>query len=93
MSYLYSNNIGVAGAEALGSYLIQKPNNSLEILRLSYNCISDEGANAMAEAISTNRVLAELTLKHNKLHEKGILALGNALYSNNTLQLLTLVGK
>lgn len=90
---LESNNIGVAGAQAIASYLIEKPTTSIQTLRLSFNQISDEGVSAFASALATpNLRLVELTLKSNKINEKGLLSLGTSLYKNNNLQLLTLLG-
>jgi len=82
----------VAGAEGLASYLIQKPMQSLESLRLSYNRISDAGAKAVAQALETNKCLSEISLKSNKINETGLIAIGTSLFKNNTLQLLTLLG-
>ena len=87
-----SNHIGVSGAEALALYLIEVPESGIEVLKLSYNNIANEGFKAFAEALESNRSLRELTLKSNRADEKGIVALGESLYSNNTLQLLTLLG-
>jgi NLR family CARD domain-containing protein 3 len=89
---LESNSVGVAGAEALASYLIERPHNGIEVLKLSYNQIANEGFEAMAEALVTNKSLKELTLKSNRARERGLLALGRALFQNNSLQLLTLLG-
>ena len=90
--YLCSNEIGVAGAEALASYLIQIPEKSVEILRLSFNRIADEGMKGFADALCVNKSLCQLTLKHNKAKQSGLISLGEALYNNNTIQLLTLIG-
>ena len=84
--------MGVAGAESLASYLIQRPNNSLDTLRLSYNQVSDDGVRAFAEALMVNNALLILTLKSNKINEYGLVSLGNALFHNNTLELLTVLG-
>lgn len=46
---LECNKIGVAGAEALASNLLQKGMNSLQFLGLSYNFVSNDGAIALAE--------------------------------------------
>jgi Ran GTPase-activating protein (RanGAP) involved in mRNA processing and transport len=47
--HLCSNNICIAGATAIASYLIKVQR--LQVLKLSANCIGDEGARAMAEVI------------------------------------------
>jgi len=90
--FIYSNYIGVAGAEALASYFIERPNNGIEVMKLSHNQIADEGFEAMAEALVSNKSLKELTLKNNRAKERGLLAIGRALNQNNSLQLLTLLG-
>lgn len=82
----------MAGAEALASYFIERPNNGIEVLKLSHNQIADAGFEAMAEALTVNKSLKEVTLKSNRAKEKGLLAIGRSLYQNNSLQLLTLLG-
>lgn len=71
---------------------MERPNNSIEVLKLSFNQIGNEGFNAFADALEVNKSLRELRLKSNRAKEKGLIALGNSLYHNNTLQLLTLLG-
>jgi Ran GTPase-activating protein (RanGAP) involved in mRNA processing and transport len=46
---LECNNINVAGAEAIASYLLLKGNKCLQFLGLSYNLVGDDGAIALAE--------------------------------------------
>lgn len=92
ISMFCSNDIGVAGAEALASYMIEKPLDSLESLRLSYNNIADAGAKALSQAFVTNKCLTEISLKSNNINEVGLIAIGNSLFKNNTIQLLTLLG-
>lgn len=87
-----SNRISVSGAEALASYLIERPNNGLEVLKMSSNQIADEGFHAFADALENNASLQELTLKSNRAKESGLMALGNSLYKNSTLKLLTVLG-
>ena len=100
---LECNSIGVSGAEALSSYLILQSkgasvgagggySNSLRSLRLSYNCIGDEGAIALAEALCVNTSLLTLTLNNNAIGVSGLVALGNALYKNNSLRRLAIFG-
>jgi hypothetical protein len=56
---LECNNIGIHGVEAIASYLLLKPNNSLKRLFLSYNAILDDGAIALAE------VFLKIPIKYN----------------------------
>jgi Ran GTPase-activating protein (RanGAP) involved in mRNA processing and transport len=92
---LECNRIGVAGAEALASYLIGQARNgkpSLEALYLSHNMISDQGAIALAEAIQENKNLKCLTLKTNSVKTEGLSALSFAIQKNNTLEYLSIFG-
>ena len=92
---LECNKIGVAGAEALASYLIAQSRagkNTLEVLCLSYNVVSDQGAIALADAIVENKSLRCLTLKSNSIAQAGLTALGDAISKNNTMRYLSLFG-
>ena len=51
---MHSNSIGIKGAEAIASYLMQR--NQLQSLMLSSNRICDDGAVAIA-AVSNESVL------------------------------------
>ena len=46
---LECNKIGIAGAEALASYLLVRKHNSVRSLCLSYNFVGDDGSIALAE--------------------------------------------
>lgn len=99
---LESNRIGVAGAEALASYLILQQRqkeaspranrNYLRCLQLSYNIIGDEGAIAIAEAIRCNSMLEEVTLKSNAIGSDGLVALGEALESSKSMKCMKIFG-
>ena len=92
---LECNKIGVAGAEALASYLIVQARagrKSLETLKLSHNSIADAGAIALSHALTENKSLRCLTLKSNSIGQSGLVALGNTLNTNNTLEYLSLFG-
>ena len=92
---LECNKIGVSGAEALASYLISQSNKgipSLRSLRLSYNCIGNEGAISLADAISRSTTLLDLSLKNNQIGVTGLVAIGNSLFQNNTLEAISLFG-
>ena len=92
---LECNRIGVAGAEALASYLISQAKKdvpSIRSLRLSYNCIGNEGAIALAEALTISSTLVDLSLKNNGIGPSGLLTLGRALFKNNTLNSFAVFG-
>jgi hypothetical protein len=94
---LEGNAIGVAGAEAIATFIILQSQESikfgkcLKVLKLANNKISNEGAAAMAQALITNTTLEELTLTNNGISH-GLVAIGKALEKNNTLGRLTLFG-
>jgi len=89
---LESNRIGVAGAEALASYLITRNSNSLKYLFLSYNIIANDGAIALAEALKVNKSLCLLSLKTNKITAPGLKSIADTLETNTTLESLSLFG-
>lgn len=88
---LERNRIGVAGAEALASYLIMAKNQGLEELFLSYNEIGNAGCIALSEALQKNSALRELTLKSNKIDE-ALSDLGRAMERNSSLVKLSIFG-
>jgi Ran GTPase-activating protein (RanGAP) involved in mRNA processing and transport len=95
---LESNAIGVAGAEAIATFIILQTqdakrfgNKCLRVLKLANNKISNEGATAIADALSTNTSLEEVTLKNNGISH-GLVAIGKALERNNTLGKISLFG-
>lgn len=103
---LERNNIGVAGTEAIASFLIIQsqqqesgviPKNrkftgpGLQTLKLSYNIIGNDGANALSEALKVNKSLTELTIKNNKIDE-GLSSIAEALEVNNTIKKISIFG-
>lgn len=94
---LESNAIGVAGAEAIATFIILQTKEAkrfskcLRVLKLANNKIGDEGAVAIADALSTNTSLEEVTLKNNGI-SRGLVAVGRALEKNNSLRKITLFG-
>jgi Ran GTPase-activating protein (RanGAP) involved in mRNA processing and transport len=100
------NNIGVAGTEAIASFLIIQtqqqeagvlPKNrkfsgpGLKTLKLSYNIIGNDGAIALSEALKVNKSLTELTIKNNNIDE-GLTAIAESLEFNNTIKKLSIFG-
>lgn len=88
---LERNFIGIRGAESLAQCLLKFPGVGLRVLKLSYNCIGNEGAAAIAEALKSNYCLEELTLKNNSISD-GLISLGNALEINSSLKRISLFG-
>jgi len=98
---LECNAIGVAGAEALATFIILQSKDArggknstatcLRVLKLANNKISNEGAAAMAEALMSNTTLEELTLSNNGI-STGLVSIGRALEKNNTIRKITLFG-
>lgn len=60
-------------------------NSSLEKLNLSWNQVSDAGAQALGKALEVNKTLKELYLSFNEICDQGAIALGKALSVNKTL--------
>ena len=86
---LYINpDISDDGAAAISDAL--KTNNSLQILKMSYNNITSKGAKLIAEAIKVNKTLQVLDIHDNNISDDGAAAISDALKSNNSLQILTM---
>jgi hypothetical protein len=91
---LECNFIGVGGAEAIASCLIMQSKSNcvgLQVLKLSYNRVGNEGAEALADALKSSTSLVELTLKSNSI-DKGLVAIGKALEVNNSIKKIALFG-
>jgi GTPase SAR1 family protein len=67
---------------------VLKNNHTLEILSLTKNQISVEGAIAIAAVLRVNNTLKKLSLSNKKLSDKGAIVLADALTLNQTLQIL-----
>ncbi|XP_068748847.1 NLR family CARD domain-containing protein 3-like isoform X2 [Montipora capricornis] len=86
--YLFGNEIGDVGADALAKGL--KKNSTLTELDLPYNAIGEVGANALAKGLKENSTLTELNLSNNAIGDVGADALAEGLKGNSTLTLLVL---
>ncbi|CAF0793375.1 unnamed protein product [Adineta steineri] len=86
--YLWNNQIGDKGAQALGEAL--QKNTTLTQINLSDNGIGDEGAQALGQALQKSITLTQLNLSKNQIGYKGGQALGEALQRNTTLTQLNL---
>ena len=84
----------VAGDARIVAYLLASPVTAvLTDLNLGCNQIRDEGAAAIAEALSGNAVLTNLDLWNNNVGDEGSKALANALRVNGVLTTLDLSGE
>jgi hypothetical protein len=79
-------------ASPIGLEKINQTKNSIEVLKLAYNHISDYGAMAVAEAIATSQSLKKVTLRNNSIGPKGLIAVGEALKQTSSLQSITVFG-
>ena len=93
--YLYENNIGNAGCEAIATVLID-PNCKIQHLSLGRNAIDNEGATTIANSLTNNNKLQQLYLHNNPIDQSaqdvfsrvlGNVSNINSLYaSNHTLE-------
>ena len=73
------------GAIEIASAL--KQNNTLTLLNLNNNNISNEGAKAIAKALKKNTTLYELDLRYNNIEDTGAIEIANALKINTTVKI------
>ncbi|KJE94260.1 protein tyrosine kinase [Capsaspora owczarzaki ATCC 30864] len=85
---LSDNQIGDAGAQAIGSALRNK--STLIALSLNENKISDIGAFAVAEGLQASTALTELGMFINQIGDAGAQAIGSALRNKANLSILHL---
>lgn len=89
---LRCNDLGAEGAEHLGTLL--RTDCQLVQLNLSGNRIGEngnvDGARAIAQALTSNRMLKHLDLNNNGLSGEALQLLGTAVDQNSTLQSLAL---
>jgi len=71
--------------------ILKKDNNAVKRLDLARNQITDDGAKALAQMLTTNATLEYLNLESNMISEKGGAAFGRAVLENSTLQYLNLM--
>ena len=79
---LAQNNIGDAGAAALGEAL--KSNSTLESLELYTNKIGSAGAQSLAGMLQVNRALNSVDLRFNQIPDEGKQQLRDAVKGKNT---------
>ena len=93
--YISGNGIGPAGAKSAADYLdyvrVNYPRvKGLRSLFMSVNRIGDDGAIALAGALSHQPHLKRLLLASNRIESAGVVALAAALEQNDVLQVLDL---
>ncbi|MFO1021448.1 MAG: hypothetical protein U0903_12240 [Planctomycetales bacterium] len=97
---LASNGIGPCGVALANALKTHQGLRSLELgfsrstraLHCQGNCLGDEGAIALADALKQNRTLMHLDLSRNGMTASGLAALIAALQENQTLQSLRIDG-
>ena len=65
---------------------LMDPNTMVELLSLSHNTIGDEGATALANALTHNSTLQHLWLRNNTIGDQGATALLDCFKSTSALQ-------
>ncbi|UJR19425.1 hypothetical protein I4U23_022555 [Adineta vaga] len=87
---LCSVRIGDLGIQYIARALTNN-NNSIKVLNVSSNGLTDKSAEDLAMMLKTNKTLVFLDLSRNELGDEGIAILANALQNhNNTLEYLDL---
>ena len=85
--FLHGNSICAEGVSSIAQLLHTQ---QLVHLDLSYNTISDKGAEHIANALGSNTSLLHLDLSINTISDEGAEHIANALGSNTSLRLLNL---
>jgi hypothetical protein len=76
---------GMSGTVTASFGRVLEANTALEVLTLSFNCIGDGGANALALGLRHNASLKSLILRACHIGNSGAVALGHALKTNSSL--------
>jgi Ran GTPase-activating protein (RanGAP) involved in mRNA processing and transport len=76
-----NNNIFEEGCTFLGGVL-ENENKTLVELRLTGNCLRDQGASAIARAVAVHPVLEHVELRNAIIDDEGIIDLCNAIMNN-----------
>ena len=82
-------HFGDPGAILVSAFLLQKKD-IIQILDLSINTISDDGAVAISEYLKYNGMLQELNLSHNEITSEGTTEILNSIHSDSPLHSLNL---
>ena len=82
-------HFGDAGATLVSAFLLHKKN-KIQILDLSINAISDDGAVAISEYLKYNGMLQELNISHNEITSEGIVEIIKSIKLNSPLHTLNL---
>ena len=90
--YLSANKISATGAELLSQYLMNCAATSIKVLDLEKNDIADDGAEALAVALTKNSSLQKLNVRSNGITNIGLTNLLRAMNHNSTLKTFLLWG-
>eukprot|EP00943_MAST-04B_sp_MAST-4B-sp1_P002872 g2872.t1 len=83
------NEITQVGATTIAEHLMKK-GVGIESIDLAVNSIGDEGAMALANALTGNQFVISLVLRSNKIGEQGVTAFSNLLQTNKKIKNLNL---
>jgi len=87
---LSGNDIGNAGATAIGNFIAK--NKSVSRILLSSNKISDDGAKEIAKALAENDLIDELDFSNNNIGNKGAIYLKKSLKGHKSILNVNLSG-
>ena len=82
-------HFGDAGATLVSAFLLHKKD-KIQILDLSINDISDDGAVAISEYLKYKGILQELNISHNEITSEGIVEILKSIHSDSPLHTLNL---
>ena len=67
-------------------------NTSLQTLKVSNNCFTDDGISVVLDAVNSSGTIVNLDITSNEISTRGIQKLGSFLCENNSLVTLTMSG-
>ena len=87
-------------SKRVGSYLFHnddkvtdRDNQVVTSIDLRRNCIGNDGAISLAQALEKNSTLTSIDLSHNEIGDEGAKAIAEALEKNSTLASMDLTGQ
>ena len=87
---LYMYDTALSSRAAIALFTALKDNNSLKMLSIAFNDVTDDASGAITTALQRNSCLVKLYMRNNPLTGEAIVNIVNALRGNNTLSLLWL---
>ena len=84
------HNTALSSRAAIALFTALKDNNSLKVLYIHSNDVTDDASDAITTALQRNSCLVELYMDDNPLTGEAIVNIVNALRGNNTLAVLWL---